>query len=63
MRPLEKFWRNSQLAVIHGTGSPDNTRSRAVMERLCLKRDKARDFTASYDSIGEWCGLVWVARR
>lgn len=27
MRPLEKFWKNQQLAVIHATGSPDNTRS------------------------------------
>jgi RimJ/RimL family protein N-acetyltransferase len=42
--------------------SPDNVRSRRVMERLQLPRDPARDFTADYDSIKGWHGLVWVAR-
>jgi uncharacterized protein (DUF1501 family) len=27
MRPLEKFWKSKQLAVIHAAGSPENTRS------------------------------------
>ena len=27
LKPFEKFWQNKQLAVIHGAGSPDNTRS------------------------------------
>lgn len=27
MRPLERFWKSKQLAVIHSSGSPDNTRS------------------------------------
>ena len=27
MRPLEQFWKSKQLAVIHSSGSPDNTRS------------------------------------
>lgn len=27
MKPLETFWRDKKLAVIHSTGSPDNTRS------------------------------------
>lgn len=27
MQPLEKFWKSKQLAVIHSSGSPDNTRS------------------------------------
>ncbi len=27
MRPLEKLWKSKQLAVIHSSGSPDNTRS------------------------------------
>jgi uncharacterized protein (DUF1501 family) len=27
LRPLETFWKNKQLAVIHSVGSPDNTRS------------------------------------
>jgi RimJ/RimL family protein N-acetyltransferase len=41
--------------------SPDNLRSQAVMARLGLERDPARDFTASYGK-GEWRGLVWFAR-
>ncbi len=27
MQPLEKFWKSKQLAVVHSSGSPDNTRS------------------------------------
>ena len=27
MKPLEKFWKAKQLAVVHSSGSPDNTRS------------------------------------
>ena len=27
LKPFEKFWQNKQLAVIHSSGSPDNTRS------------------------------------
>lgn len=27
MQPLENFWKSKQLAVIHSSGSPDNTRS------------------------------------
>jgi uncharacterized protein (DUF1501 family) len=27
LKPLEAFWKNKQLAVIHSVGSPDNTRS------------------------------------
>ena len=41
----------------------DNLRSRAVMERLGLRRDPARDFTADYPRQTGWRGLVWVARR
>ncbi|MGE3649178.1 MAG: GNAT family N-acetyltransferase [Reyranellaceae bacterium] len=41
----------------------DNLRSRAVMERLGLRRDPARDFTADYPRQKGWRGLVWVARR
>jgi RimJ/RimL family protein N-acetyltransferase len=42
--------------------APDNVRSQAVMVRLRLQRDPSRDFTADYDGIGAWRGLVWVAR-
>jgi hypothetical protein len=31
------------------------------MDRLQLKRDPSRDFTANYDD-RIWRGLVWVAR-
>lgn len=41
----------------------DNLRSQAVMERLHLRRDPARDFTADYAHQKGWRGLVWVARR
>ena len=42
--------------------SPDNLRSRAVIDRLGMQRDPSRDFTADYDDVGTWRGLVWVAR-
>lgn len=40
----------------------DNLRSPAVMARLQLQRDPSRDFTADYDGVKAWRGLVWVAR-
>ena len=40
--------------------SADNGRSRAVMTRLGLRRDPARDFDAMYGD-RNWHGLVWVA--
>jgi RimJ/RimL family protein N-acetyltransferase len=43
--------------------APDNLRSRAVTNRLPLERDPSRDFTADYDGIKAWRGLVWVARK
>ncbi len=27
LKPLETFWKNKQLAIVHSVGSPDNTRS------------------------------------
>lgn len=42
--------------------APDNRRSQAVMARLGMRRDPARDFTARYDGVTDWHGLVWVAR-
>jgi RimJ/RimL family protein N-acetyltransferase len=48
--------------ILSYTGS-DNDRSQAVMRRLSLRRDPSRDFVATYDSVGQWRGLVWVARR
>lgn len=40
----------------------DNLRSQALMDRLRLQRDPSRDFTADYDGVAAWHGLVWVAR-
>jgi RimJ/RimL family protein N-acetyltransferase len=41
--------------------APDNTRSQAVMARLRLRRDPARDFTLPRPGLPDWHGLVWVA--
>jgi RimJ/RimL family protein N-acetyltransferase len=43
--------------------SVDNLRSQAVMGRLQLRRDPSRDFTADYDTVKGWRGLVWIALR
>jgi RimJ/RimL family protein N-acetyltransferase len=51
------FDRTSLTEIISYT-SADNARSQAVMARLGLERDPARDFTLS----SGWRGLVWVAR-
>jgi RimJ/RimL family protein N-acetyltransferase len=49
------------LAEVFAYTAPDNVRSQAVMTRLQMQRDPSRDFTADYDSIKAWRGLVWVA--
>ena len=49
------------LREVFGYTSGDNLRSQAVMNRLSLQRDPARDFAAIYDGVA-WHGLVWVAR-
>ncbi len=40
--------------------APDNLRSHAVMQRIGLVRNVARDFTATVPQ-GRWVGWVWVA--
>lgn len=57
---LERAWTVSRDEVLSYT-APDNRRSRAVMERLELRRDASRDFTAAYGGPAPWHGLVWVA--
>lgn len=42
--------------------SPDNQRSQAVMERLGMRRDPARDFTTRFYGPNARRGLVWLAR-
>ena len=50
------------LAEVLSYTAPDNLRSQALMDRLGLKRDPARDFVARYDGHDAWRGLVWSAR-
>jgi len=50
------------LAEVLSYTAADNVRSQAVMGRLQLERDAARDFVAQYEGVGAWRGLVWVAR-
>lgn len=58
---LEDIFARVGLDEVLSYTSADNLRSRAVMERLGLRRDRARDFSGVYG--GEtWHGLVWVAR-
>ena len=51
------------LAEVIAYTAPDNSRSQGVMDRLQLRRDASRDFTADTDTIKGWRGLVWVARN
>ncbi len=55
---LDDAFRRKPLDEILSYTSADNLRSQAVMARLGLRREPARDFTT-----GSWRGLVWVASR
>jgi RimJ/RimL family protein N-acetyltransferase len=59
---LDDVFIRAGLAEVIAYTSADNLRSQAVMNRLQLRRDLSRDFTADYDSIKGWRGLVWVAQ-
>lgn len=48
-----------RLAEVLAYTAPDNLRSQAVMHRLDLHRDEARDFGTCNDRVGIWRGLVW----
>lgn len=50
------------LREVVGYTASDNLRSQAVMKRLNLVREEARDFTVHYPEIGSWTGLVWSLR-
>jgi RimJ/RimL family protein N-acetyltransferase len=58
----DAFLRIGLAEVVTYTAS-DNLRSQAVMTLLKLQRDPSRDFTADYDGVKAWRGLVWVACR
>jgi RimJ/RimL family protein N-acetyltransferase len=59
---LEHAWTVLTVNEIFSYTAADNHRSQAVMDRLLLKRDIVRDFTARYPK-GDWSGLVWTAER
>lgn len=59
---LEHAWTALTIDEILSYTASDNYRSQAVMSRLQLTRDCARDFTARYPN-GDWSGLVWTAKR
>lgn len=60
---LEDAFARAGLEEILAYTASDNTRLQAVMARLGLVRDRSRDFTAGYDRVGTWQGLVWMAHR
>lgn len=59
---LDDVFAQFQLPEIVSYTAPENQRSRAVMDRLALRRDPSRDFTEHHENGGSWSGLVWVAR-
>lgn len=61
-RALQHAWSVLDTKEIFSYTSADNLSSQNVMERLELRRDPSRDFTAHYPR-GDWNGLVWVAQR
>jgi RimJ/RimL family protein N-acetyltransferase len=60
---LHDAFARAGLIEILGYTSPDNLRSQAVMNRLGMRRDPARDFVKRYPRIGAWRAMVWVARK
>jgi len=59
---LDDVFARVGLAEVLSYTAPDNVRSQAVMDRLQLTREPARDFVARYDGHDAWHGMVWVAR-
>ncbi len=51
-----------RFAEVLSYTTPENLRSQAVMRRLGLEREAARDFVTKTPH-GAWVGLVWVAHR
>jgi RimJ/RimL family protein N-acetyltransferase len=58
---LHDVFRRARLPIVFAYTAPDNLRSQAVMNKLGLRRDPARDFTHDYENFPAWHGLVWVA--
>lgn len=58
---LKDGFERSRLTIVYSYTAADNERSKAVMDRIGLRRKPALDFRAEYDPIGTWQGLVWIA--
>jgi RimJ/RimL family protein N-acetyltransferase len=59
---LDDIFARVGLTEVLSYTARDNLRSQAVMARLNLIRDVSRDFTVHDERLGDWHGLVWVAR-
>jgi len=59
---LEDGFARLGLVEVLSYTAKTNLLSQAVMERIGMKRDKARDFVAHYEGYGDWNGIVWVAQ-
>jgi len=57
---LAQAFRHEGVREILSYADAQNLRSQAVMARLGLERNAARDFVADYGK-GPWHGMVWVA--
>jgi RimJ/RimL family protein N-acetyltransferase len=59
---LDDAFARQGLPEVLAYTAPDNLRSQAVMKRLGLQREPARDFNMADGRGGDWHGLVWSAR-
>jgi RimJ/RimL family protein N-acetyltransferase len=59
---LQDVFARTEVTEVSSFTAPDNLRSQAVMRRLNLRRDQARDFVVAADG-RRWNGMVWVADR
>jgi RimJ/RimL family protein N-acetyltransferase len=60
---LDDAFAHHDLNQVFAYTASDNVRSQTMMDRLRLRRDAGLDFTAKYDRVGAWRGMVWVADR
>lgn len=59
---LQHAFTTTGLTQILAYTAPDNARSQAVIRRLGLTRQTSRDFCEPDPVLGQWHGLVWIAR-
>ncbi len=58
---LRDLFARTDLERVLSYTSPTNLRSQAVMSRLGLRRDESLDFEWTYEDVGAWQAMVWVA--